>query len=265
MNNKSIALFDSGVGGLSIWQQVKNLLPKENIIYFADQAFCPYGNLDQNTIIDRVVRSLRFVQEKGAKLAVIACNTATTVGIDRYRQEVPEIPIIGVVPVIKTASEETKTKKVLILATKKTIEGNYLDYLIDKFGQGVEFIKVNGNGKLVEFVEKGELDSPELTHYLRKKVEPYLSSNFDIVTLGCTHYPFIKSSLQKIVGSRVTILDSGGAVARHVNRVLKTNELLADENQPRYTFYTTGEKERFKHVAKILVNIPSLDVKEVKI
>lgn len=254
LHNQPIALFDSGIGGLSIWRELHELLPHESIIYFADQAYCPYGTKTDDEIRKRVISALRFLQTKDIKLTVIACNTATTVGIDYYRECFPNLPIIGIVPVIKTAAQVTKTKKVLVLATQKTIQSSYLDVLINKFGQGIKFYKIGDwEGQLVKMIEERQLEQKKISEELSIVLSPFVNQNIDVVVLGCTHFPFIKNQIQEVMGTSVQILDSGGAVARQVKRVLESRGPLAQDQKPNYTFYTTGKVKKFISIANQLI------------
>ena len=264
MNNQAIGIFDSGIGGLSVFQEIKKLLPFENLIYFADQAFCPYGTKSQSQIRKRVLSALSFFEKQKVKLVVIACNTATTVGIDYYREKFPKVPIIGVVPVIKTAGGKTVTKKVLILVTQSTIENPYLNVLINKFGKGIKFFKLGDwEGQLVKMIENGELKQKKIEKELDFLLTPFLNQNIDTVVLGCTHFPLIRNQIQDIFGARVQILDSGGAVARHTQRVLENKGLLAENQKPDYTFYTTANIERLNRSIQNFIYILNAKVKKM--
>ena len=264
MNNAAIALFDSGVGGLSIWQEVRKLMPHENLIYFADQAFCPYGNKSAPVIKSRVKFALDFLRQQQVKLIVIACNTATTVGIDDYRSHLPEIPIVGIVPVVKTAVAMTQTKKVMVMATEATIRSHYLDVLIGKFGKGVTFFKLSGGADLVNFVEAGDLKSEILKTKLQKLFSPFVDEEIDVVVLGCTHYPFLKEVIAASFPNEVTILDSGAAVSRQVQRILTEKQETNYEGIPNYRFFTTQDPEQFQEVARSLLNYPNIIASKVE-
>ena len=266
MNNQAIGIFDSGVGGLSVFQEIRKLLASENLIYFADQAYCPYGTKTNSEIRQRVISALKFLQTQNIKMAVIACNTATTVGIDYYRERFPKLPIIGVVPVIKTAAEKTLTKRILVLATQNTIESPYLDVLIKKFGKGIKFFRLGDwEGQLVKKIEEGQLKQQEMENELYHLLRPFLNQNIDIVVLGCTHFPFIKTQIQTVMGQKVHILDSGGAVGRQVKRVLEGKNLLAENRKPDYTFYTTDDTQKLSKSIQNFINISSVNVKQIKL
>ena len=253
MSNLPIAIFDSGLGGLSIWLEIKKLLPNEDLIYLGDQAFCPYASKSEDEICDKVVSAISFLVNLPVKIVVIACNTAMTVWINYYRQKFPNLPIIGVVPVIKTAAENTRTKNVLLMGTRWTVFSPYVDKLIAEFGQECEFFKWGDDGKLVSMIENGKISDSNMLVFLEKKVGVYESKNIDTVVLGCTHFPFLKKRIMEIMGESIQIIDSGKAVARQVKRILKKEGQLAEKREPRYTFYTTGGVERFVVLAQKMI------------
>ena len=273
----SLLLFDSGIGGLSIFNEVQALLPHESIIYLADQAYCPYGQKSVEQIQFRVVSLLNQIhQQYPLKLIVIACNTATTVGIDHYRTKIPNVPIVGVVPVIKKAAEVTKTKQVLVIATERTINNHYVNQLIEKFGQGVTFNLVGDkNGELVGEIEniqdtnskysKKEIRSQdsEIINILNNLLSPFRKLSIDTIVLGCTHFPFIRDEIREAWGSDVQILDSGGAVARQVKRKIQETSYKLQEGNAKYVFYTTGDPVKFSQQIKIFTNLARVDVERI--
>lgn len=250
MNNAPIGIFDSGVGGLSILSEMQSLLPLESFIYVADQAFMPYGAKSSAEIQTRAQKISQFLEKEGVKMIVVACNTATIVAVDKLR-ELFRFPIIGVVPVIKTATEKTKTKKIAVFTTPSTAESLYLEDLIKKFGRGMIVCKDGATG-LEILIESGDLTNPQIEKTLKQHLLPLKNSKVDVIALGCTHYPFLRSHMQKIVGDDILILDSGGAVARRVKAVLHKEKLLAEtKNQDLY--YTSGNTEKFQDLAKKLL------------
>lgn len=252
MSSNPIGVLDSGVGGLSVLLEVKMILPEESLIYVADQEFSPYGTKTEEELVDRVGKILEFFQSRNVKAVVIACNTATVHTIDEMRL-LFDFPIIGTVPVVKTIASITKSGKTAVLSTPSTSKSSYLDYLIDEFAKGVEVERVGGSN-LEEFVEKGELDSVEVREILRKVLNPLVEKNVDSVALGCTHYPFLKSEMEKIAGSKVNFVDSGGAVARRLKQILELNSDLSLQ-KGKDEYYTTGNVKNFNSVANKLTNL----------
>lgn len=251
MNNKPIGILDSGVGGLSILQKITSSLPHESIIYIADSKNCPYGSKSKEEIFKLSKRLIEFLLTKEAKLIVIACNTITVTNIDRLRKEFPQIPLIGIVPVVKTATSISKNKKIGILSTTQTAKSKYQKRLIQQFAKNCEVINI-GTDTLVPFIERGDIDSLAFKSILQKELQPFLESGIDVLALGCSHFPFIKTHIQEIVGPKVQILDSSGAVARQIKRVLENNDILSSAKQnQKYEFYTTGNEEQFVKMVHI--------------
>jgi len=249
-DNRPIGFFDSGVGGLSVLIEAQKLLPKENIIFLADQKNVPYGGKTKEQLIDFLTHAMNFFISQDVKAVVFACNTATVYTIEEMRKKF-DIPIIGTVPVVKTLANITKTGKTAVFSTPATAESKYLKELIEKFCDGVGVVRIGGSN-LEELVEKGNLENPEIEIVLEKHLKPLLAENIDAIALGCTHYPFLKEKIQKIVGSKVKVVDSGGAVARRLKEVLTNNNSLSNEKEFE-KYYTTGDKERFGIVASELM------------
>ena len=220
-----IGVFDSGLGGLSVYREIRKHVPAEDVIYYADSAFCPYGIRTHQKIRQRCHAISRLLIERGAKVIVVACNTATSVAIDFLRASFPQIPFIGLEPAVKPAAAITNTGKVGVLATPRTVSGDRLRWLIETHASGAEVRTTPGNG-LVELVESGILEGPEVLATIQPMLEPMLEAGVDVVVLGCTHYPFLRDEMQQLVGPEVAIIDSGAAIARRLSSVLKANNLL---------------------------------------
>ena len=237
---KPIGVFDSGVGGLSVLQEIRRVLPQEDIIYYADSAHCPYGLKTPEEIISRSFKICDFLLSLNCKMLVVACNTASVAGLDLYRQKYP-IPIVGMEPAIKPAISATKNGKIGVLATGVTLSGNRFSSLLEKYQNGAEVYSQPCPG-LVEQVEKGCHNSTETAQLLKNYISPLLDKGVDTIVLGCTHYPFLKGTVRETVGLEITIIDTGEAVARQVGRVLFQHDL---ENQCQRkgseTFHTSGE------------------------
>ena len=224
MRNSPIGIFDSGVGGLTIYEEIHKLLPNENIIYLADSKNAPYGEKSKEEIIDISVKNTEFLLSKGCKLIVVACNTASTNAV-KYLREHYAIPFIRVQPAIKPAAINSKTKVVGILATKGTLKSELLFETSQRFAKGVKVIEQVGEG-LVTLIESGKMHSSEMTSLLQKHINPMLDKNIDHLVLGCTHYPFLTDQIKDIVGKDVDILDSGEAIARQTKVILTQENLL---------------------------------------
>lgn len=234
MNNRSIGILDSGIGGITIWKEVAKELPKESTIYIADSKNVPYGVKTPKEIHKLARKLVHFLLKRDVKLIVIACNTITVSCLDKLRREFPQVPIVGTVPVVKTASEKTRNKKIGILSTVGTAKSAYQKKLIEKFAKDLKVLNI-GTDKLVPLIEKGE----DVDLVLPKVLKPF--KEVDVLALGCTHFPLVKNKIQKILGSNVLILDSGPAIARQVRRVLIHNDILSNSKRAKHYFYTTGD------------------------
>lgn len=247
MSNNPIGIFDSGVGGLTIYQEIHKLLPNENIIYLADSKHAPYGEKTKQEIIDISVKNTEFLLSRKCKLIVVACNTASTNAV-KYLREHYEVPFIRVQPAIKPAALHSKTKIVGILATKGTLESELLFETSQKFAQGVKVIRQIGEG-LVTLIENGQMHSDQMSLLLEKYLNPMIDKNIDHLVLGCTHYPFLSDQIQEIVGEKVTILDSGEAIARQTRVILRQEGLLSIEKKSTSRiFYTNKNKAVLQNI-----------------
>ncbi len=247
--NKPIGMFDSGVGGLGIFQSITRLLPNEDIVYVAGNKYMPFGQKTTEQIQQISEKIVQFLIDKhDVKLVVIACNTATVASIDYLRSKF-SIPFVGVVPVVKPACEQTKTGCVAILSTPLTASGNYIQDLINKFAHGAQVLSIGCPG-LADLVEAGKINTPEMEILLRTLIAPAIDNNADVIGLCSTHYPFVRAQLQSIVGPSVTILDSNDPVARQVKRVLLQNALV---DIPNYQFYATKDAKQFQFIARRLI------------
>lgn len=237
-----IGVFDSGVGGTSIWREVKNLLPNEDIIYLADSKNAPYGPKGKEEIIKLSKKNTDFLISKGCKLVIVACNTATTNAIKVLRNSY-SIPFIGIEPAIKSASLLTKTNKIGILATKGTLSSELFEETSHNIDKSIKIIEQNGEG-IVELIENGKLNSKEMLNLLKNYLSPMLQEGIDALVLGCTHYPYLIPQLRKIVGEKILIVDSGEAVARQTKSVLEKYKLNNSEQRlGTHTFYTNTKKD----------------------
>ena len=241
MNNAAIGILDSGVGGLSIWKEIVRELPLEATIYIADSKNAPYGSRTVEEVCNLADLMVKFLLNKKVKLIVVACNTITVSCLDSLRKDYPEVPIVGIAPVIKTAAKLSKNKRIGVISTVRTAKSQYLKSLIGKFAQGNK-VYVRGTNELVPLVEQGEFKGERVQGVLRRELSDFQKKDIDSLVLGCSHYPFLRESIEKILGNGVQVLDSGAAVARQVKRILDNNNALA-EKEARYEFYTTSNRE----------------------
>ena len=236
-----IGLFDSGLGGLSVMREVRALLPAEDLLYFADSAYCPYGNLAEEEIRARALAIAAFLRRQGAKALVVACNTASVAALETLRARYPDWPIIGMEPAVKPAVAATRNSRIGVLATTVTLHGERFAALLRRYAQGVEVYSLPGRG-LVERVEAGQVDTPETAAYLRELLSPLQAAQVDTLVLGSTHYSFLRPSIERAMGPAVAIIDSGAAVARQVRRVLEEQGLANPRQEAGgESFYTSGD------------------------
>ncbi|MEI7843280.1 MAG: glutamate racemase [Gallionellaceae bacterium] len=219
----AIGVFDSGVGGLSVLHHIRQALPNERLIYIADSAHVPYGDKTPEYITQRSLTLTRFLIEQGADAIVIACNTATAAAASTLRAEF-KLPILGMEPAVKPAVSATQSGVVGVLATIGTLESARFAALLDKYAGKVEIV-TQGCPGLVEQVEQGELNSTKTRELVERYTEPLLNRGADTLILGCTHYPFLAPVIRDIVGKKITLIDTGEAVARHLKQRLETEVL----------------------------------------
>src|SRR5690606_28901801 len=239
MNSQPIGIFDSGVGGTSIWKEIHVLLPNENTIYLADSANAPYGLKSKETIVQLSIKNTELLISKGCKLIVVACNTATTNAIDILRATY-KLPFIGIEPAIKPAALNTQTKAIGILATKGTLSSELFSQTSGLFARNIKVIERVGEG-IVELIESGKLYSDQMRHLLKLHLQPMIDANIDYLVLGCTHYPYLIPILIELLPNHVKIIDSGEAAARQTKAVLETNHLLNTETSTtEHLFFSNG-------------------------
>ena len=236
-----IGIFDSGVGGLTIWKEIADLLPGEYTIYFADSAFAPYGQRDPREILQRCRLITRWLLEKGCKLIVVACNTATTNAIAALRAEFP-IPFIGIEPAIKPAALQSQSGKIGVLATRGTLSSALFADTSKLHASGIEIYEQEGKG-LVQLIESGITEGPEMQAHLQPLLAPMIAAGIDHLVLGCTHYPYLKPVLQELLPKGLNVLDCGLPVARQTRRILESVNLLNPGAAGTREFYTNGNPE----------------------
>jgi len=235
-NNNPIGLFDSGIGGTSIWKEIHQLLPNENTIYLADSKNAPYGQKTKEEIIHLSYKNTEFLLEQNCKLIVVACNTATTNAIKELRAKY-KVPFIGIEPAIKPAALHSKTQKIGILATKGTLNSELFYKNVEQF-QDIQILEQIGYS-LVELIENGQINSAEMEELLHKYLSPMVQSNIDYLVLGCSHYPYLIPQIKKILPPNITIIDSGQAVAKQTKKILQESVGLRESsNASNSVFYT---------------------------
>ena len=247
----TIGIMDSGVGGLSVYREIRKLLPSEHYVYFSDSANCPYGEKKPEFIRDRCREITGMMLSRGASAMVIACNTATAAAITTLRSEF-SIPFIGMEPAVKPAALGTRAGVIGVLATAGTLKGsNYL-----KLKHGVEddinVVEHVGAG-FVELVERGELSGPAAEETVKRSLRPLIAAGADIIVLGCTHYPFLLPVLRKITGTGVRFIDPAPAVARHLRDILRQKNIAMDDPDPGIELLTSGDQRQLENSFRHLI------------
>ena len=246
MNNSPIGIFDSGIGGITIFNSIKKLLPKEDIIYFSDNLNSPYGNKPIETIKKISFNNTQWLLDNGCKLIVVACNTATTNSISDLRNKF-NIPFVGIEPAIKPAAMKTKTGKIGVLATKGTLSSDLFNTTSIDYASNIEILEKNGDG-LVELIENGIFEGIEIENLLHKHLDFMINKKIDHLVLGCTHYPFLIKVLSELLPSSIKIIDSGEAVAKQTKSLLINKKIENKSNQGKYSFYYNGDSASLNKV-----------------
>lgn len=246
-NNNPIGLFDSGIGGTSIWKAIHELLPNESTIYLADSKNAPYGQKSKEEIIALSCKNVEILLEQKCKLIVVACNTATTNAIKELREKY-DIPFIGIEPAIKPAALNSKTQTIGILATKGTLNSALFSQSLVKF-QDIKIIEQVGHG-LVQLIEQGDIYSDEMQKLLQIYLQPMIERNIDYLVLGCSHYPYLIPQIKKILPDSIQIIDSGEAVARQTQFVLEQKVGFTDSKTSSCQFITNSDSRVLKEILK---------------
>lgn len=228
--NRPIGFFDSGVGGLSVMKEAIQVMPNENYIYFGDSKNAPYGVKSVEEVRDLTFKAVEFLLNKGVKGIAIACNTATSAAVADLRKVYPDLPLVGIEPALKPAVELNKDGNILIMATSMTLKEEKFNRLMNRYKDRASIITVPCPG-LVEFIESGKLDGKEVEEYLFEKMNTYNGGKIASIVLGCTHYPFIKDTLVKIIGKDITIIDGGLGTAKELRRRLREKNLLTESKE----------------------------------
>jgi glutamate racemase len=248
-----LGIFDSGVGGLSVLRAIRQQLPEEDVVFFGDQEHVPYGPRPLEQVRDFSKAITRFLLERGAKLIVVACNTASAAALHYLRQTFPNIPFVGMEPAVKPAAETTRTGVVGVLATPATFQGALYASVVERFANGVTLLQDTCPG-LVQQIEKGELDTDATRKILESALRPMLDRNIDTVVLGCTHYPFVIPLIQQITGPNVRVIDPAPAVARQTERLLDAANLRRTGTlSGTVRLFTSGDAHRLQSLLPVLL------------
>lgn len=248
-----IGIFDSGVGGLSVWKELYGLMPYRNFIYVADSAYCPYGRKSVDEITARARKISEFLISKNTDIIVVACNTATAAAIKYLRSHFP-IPFVGMEPAIKPAALESKTGVIGVLATAGTFKGSLYINTFTKFATNIKVVEQAGDG-LVELVESGQTAGYEAEMLLHKYIDPIAAAGADRLVLGCTHYPFLTDTIKKITGNRIVIINPAPAVALQTKKILSEQGKNIENGSGNSLFISTGNIDILKKlVHKVSIN-----------
>ena len=252
-----IGVFDSGIGGLTVLEEIQQLLPHESLLYVADCGHIPYGEKTPAFILERSRSVAEFFRERGAKAFVIACNTATVAAVADLRRDYPDWPLVGMEPAVKPAAAATRSGVVGVLATTGTLQSAKFAALLDRFATDVRVVTQPCPG-LVELIETGDLDSPVLHKLLQGYVEPLVGAGCDTIILGCTHYPFLKPLLAQMLPPTIILIDTGAAVARQLKRLLGERDLLAAGDPEPAQFWTSGDLFHLRNILPTLWKQPGI-------
>ncbi len=245
MNNSPIGVYDSGLGGLSVWRELCRLLPEESLIYLGDGKNCPYGGRPREDIERFAEEAVSYLVERGVKMVVVGCNTATTAAIDHLRAKWPNLPIVGLEPAVKPACLNSVTRRIAVLATKHSLQSDMFLRTAARYADDVEVMKVVGE-EFVEIVEAGEEHSERADVAVRRVVEPMLDRGIDYIVLGCTHYPFLRPNIERVIDGRdIKVIDSGEAVARRVEWLLERYDIRAERGHKATYDFTTFADDNY--------------------
>jgi glutamate racemase len=248
-----IGVFDSGVGGLSILREIREQLPAEPVIYVADQGHVPYGPRSIEQVREFSFGVCRFLMAQGVKLIVIACNTASAAALHALREAFPTMPFVGMEPAVKPAARDTRTGVIGVIATEATFQGELYASVLGRFAQGVR-VETQACPEFVTLAEAGETDTPAAHEAVRRRLAPLLAAGIDQLVLGCTHFPFLKETIQAEIGPGVTLVDPSPAVARQAGRVLDASALCHHGRDAGHViYYTSGEVSAFRRTLRALL------------
>lgn len=256
MDNRAIGVYDSGFGGLSVWRELRMMLPEESLIYLGDGKNCPYGGRSREEITSFAVEAVEALVAEGAKMIVVGCNTATTAAVAYLRERWSDMPIVGLEPAVKPACLTSRTRRIAVLATEHSLKSDMFLATAARYASDVEVIKVVGKG-FVELVEQGLERSVEAEIAVRRVVEPLLDEGIDKIVLGCTHYPFLRPLIEQVIGEKdIEVIDSGEAVARRVKWLMERYDIAADGTKhPEYRFLSFADEEYRQRLEQCAMHI----------
>lgn len=229
------------MGGLSVWKEIRASLPTESLVYYADAAHCPYGDRSHDEIRGYVEEAVARMLDKGVKMVVVACNTATAAAIKYLREKYPDMPFVGMEPAVKPAAATTKTGTIAVLATRSSLDGGHFKRTSAEYADKVRILPAVGEG-WVPIVESGKENTPEALDAVRAVVEPLITEGADRLVLGCTHYPFLAGAIRQVIGDRdIETVNSAPAIVRRVRELLGQGGLEASStNVPDYAFMSSA-------------------------
>ncbi len=242
MNDAPIGVFDSGLGGLTVWSELRRKLPAESLVYYGDGKNCPYGDKSPEEVRKHVDFAVRRLLDRGVKLIVVACNAATAMAIDHLRETYP-VPFVGLEPAVKPAALSSRSGVIGILATAATLKGRLFRETSQRYAGRVRILSRVGEG-FVELVESNRENSDEAVETVRRQVEPMIEAGADRIVLGCTHYPFLVPAMRRVIGDRgAELVNPAAAVERHTEALLRELGLASGAGYaPRYEFMTSADE-----------------------
>lgn len=263
MKEQAVGFLDSGLGGLSVVKEVKKILPRENIEYFADNQRQPYGEKNQSELIKFTFQIINFLLKKKIKICVIACNTATAASLKKAK-EYFSIPIIGVIrPAVQDAIKKTLNQKIGIIATEFTTKNGAYPKEIKKIAPEIKVFS-NFCPKFVPIVEAGKFTAPETYEVAREYLKPLKDAQIDTLILGCTHYSFLKKVISEMMGPEVILIDPAVSTSLILKNILSQKGII-EEGEGKGNYYTTGSPEKVKKIAKIILNSDNFEIQKVKL
>lgn len=250
-----VGVFDSGVGGLSVWREIARQLPHESTVYVADQAHLPYGPRPAEEVRRYAEAITSALLGRGCKAVVVACNTASAAALKSLRERHPDVPFVGMEPAVKPAALHSKSRVVGVMGTPGTLQGRMFALAVERFAAGLTLVNQPCAG-LVEQIERGQLDTPATEALLRELLRPMLAAGADTIVLACTHYPFVAPLIRRLAGEHVQVIDPAPAVVKQLGRVLAGRGLLAAAaNAPTHRFSTTGEPAALQRALRALLGV----------
>lgn len=250
---RPVGVFDSGIGGLTVWQEIHRQFPDESTLYLADQKNLPYGPRPAENVLALAGAATRFLLDAGCKAIVLACNTASAAALHELREQYPAIPFVGMEPAVKPAAQRSRTRVVGVMATPGTLQGQMFADAVARFAHGVTVVNQACPG-LVELIECGRSEEDKIRTLLQTFLRPIQDAGADTLVLACTHYPFLRQQIQAIVGPQVDVIDPAPAVARQLGRVLSAGTLRSDQ-PARHRFLTTGRPDGLQSALKRLLQL----------